>query len=88
MIRRDFITLLGSASAWPLVARAQQIPVIGLIDPRSADAISERLRAFRQGLKATGYIEGENVVIMYRFAENRNDRLPELAADLVAARSR
>jgi putative ABC transport system substrate-binding protein len=84
--RRNFITLLGGAAVtWPLTARAQQAarPVIGFLDPRSADAISERLRGFRQGLKETGYIEGENVAIVYRFAENRNDRLTELATDLV-----
>jgi len=84
--RRNFITLLGGAAVtWPLTARAQQaaMPVIGFLDPRSADAISERLRGFRQGLKETGYIEGENVAIVYRFAENRNDRLTELATDLV-----
>jgi putative ABC transport system substrate-binding protein len=86
MKRRAFISLLGSAAVtWPLAARAQQsaMPVIGFLDPRSADAISERLRGFRQGLKETGYIEGENVAIVYRFAENRNDRLTELVTDLV-----
>jgi ABC-type uncharacterized transport system substrate-binding protein len=69
----------------PLAARAQHpaMPVIGFIDSRSSDAISERLRAFRQGLKESGYVEGENVAIVYRFAENQSNRLPELAADLV-----
>ena len=83
MERRAFIAALAAAAAWPRVARAQQMPVIGFLDPRSADAIAERLRAFRQGLKEIGYVEGENVAIVYRFAENQNDRLPELAAELV-----
>jgi ABC-type uncharacterized transport system substrate-binding protein len=86
MKRREFITLLGGATAaWQVAAQAQQstMPVIGFLDPRSPDYISERLRAFHQGLKETGYIEGENVAIVYRFAENQNNRLPELAADLV-----
>jgi putative tryptophan/tyrosine transport system substrate-binding protein len=83
--RRDFITLLSGAAAWPLTAHAQQpmIPVIGFLDPRSPDAMADRLRAFRQGLKDVGYVEGENVTIIYRFAEDQNDRLPELAAELV-----
>jgi putative ABC transport system substrate-binding protein len=84
MRRREFLGVMGGAVAWPLPARAQHtMPAIGFLDPRSLDVVRERLRAFRQGLKETGYIEGENVTIVYRFAEDQVDRLPALAADLV-----
>jgi len=83
--RRDFITLLGGAAAWPLPLSAQQaaMPVIGFLGSRAAGDDPHLLASFRQGLKEAGYIEGQNVAIEYRFAENQYERLPALAADLV-----
>jgi putative ABC transport system substrate-binding protein len=84
MKRREFITLLGSAVAWPLVARAQQstVPVVGFLHEASPD-FPDRLRGFSQGLKEAGFVEGTNVAIEYRWAENQIGRLPALAAELI-----
>ena len=86
MRRREFIAAVSGAAAWPLAAPAQQpaIPIIGYLDSRSPEAVENRLRGFRQGLKDAGYIEGENVTILYRWADDRVERLPLLAAELVS----
>ena len=82
--RRELLAALGGAAvAWPLAASARQMPVVGFLHGGSPGERAHVIAAFRQGLKETGYVEGENVAIVYRWAEDQLDRLPELAADLV-----
>src|SRR5262249_53272310 len=87
--RRELLAALGgAAAAWPLGAQAQQpaMPMIGFLHPASPNTLGDRVRGFRQGLKETGFVEGDNVAIEYRWAEDQNDRLPALAAELVRRR--
>src|ERR1700675_2604527 len=88
MRRREVFPLFIAAAVWPLAARAQQpaIPVIGYLGATESEALSERMSAFHRGLKEEGFVEGDNVTILYRWAAGQLDRLPELAADLVQRR--
>ena len=86
MRRRELLLLLGNIATWPLAARAQEstMPVIGYLGAELPTAFASRVRAFRQGLGETGYVEGRNVAIEFRWADGQHNRLPALAADLVA----
>ena len=88
MRRREFIAVLGGAATLPLAARAQQaaMPVIGFLNPTTPEALAEPMRGLRQGLKEAGYVEGENLTIEYRWADNQAERLPAMAAELVRRR--
>ncbi len=89
MKRREFIALVGrAAAAWPLTARAQQpaLPEIGLLNSASPTTFEDRLRTFRDGLKESGYLEGSNLTVVYRWSEGQNDRLSAMASELVARR--
>ena len=85
MLRRDFIALLGGATAWPLGVRAQSMPVIGFLNSASARGFGRLLSAFREGLKESGYVEGVNVALEYRWAEGNYDRLRAMAAAAFSA---
>src|SRR3954453_4058946 len=85
MRRRDALAVLGGAAVWPAAVRAQQsvMPVVGFLRSTPSEPFTHLVAAFREGLKETGFVEGQNVAIEYRWADDRLDRLPDLAADLV-----